>query len=204
MRRISTILIVMFATVFSLATAAHALTATLGNDAIYRGNVDGYSNFTIVDTNNPAAFDGTFAEIEYYAHRAGNIRFVIVDITDTVTWVSDVVTATEAGVKTVTFDEPVGVTAGSNIGVYSELSGVVSWQYAAAAPAAWEANNAGLPSVGEMLTYEATTEGRIYSMNANIEASSPAICKDGGWEMYGYKNQGQCIASIVANENSGK
>lgn len=204
MRRMSTVLIVMFA-VLGLATAAHAaITATLGNDATNRGFADGYQNFTIVDTNNPAAFDGTFTEINYYAQRAGDIRFVIVDTTDTVTWVSDVITATSAGVKTVTFDEPVGVTAGSNIGVYSVLAGVVSWQYAASAPAAWEANNAGLPYVGETLTYEATTQGRIYSMNATIEASSPAICKNGGWEMYDFKNQGQCIASIVANENSGK
>jgi hypothetical protein len=58
--------------------------------------------------------------------------------------------------------------------------------------------------VGQQLDYEATTQGRIYSMNATIEASSPAICKDGGWEMYDFKNQGQCIASIVAKDNSGK
>ncbi len=28
-------------------------------------------------------------------------------------------------------------------------------------------------------------------------------CKNGAWEGYGFKNQGQCIASIVANPNSG-
>lgn len=27
-------------------------------------------------------------------------------------------------------------------------------------------------------------------------------CKDGAWEGYGFKNQGQCIASVVANGNS--
>lgn len=29
-------------------------------------------------------------------------------------------------------------------------------------------------------------------------------CKNGGWESYDFKNQGQCIASIVANDNAGK
>jgi hypothetical protein len=27
-------------------------------------------------------------------------------------------------------------------------------------------------------------------------------CKDGAWEGFGFRNQGQCIASIVANDNS--
>ncbi len=29
-------------------------------------------------------------------------------------------------------------------------------------------------------------------------------CRDGAWESFGFKNQGQCIASVQANENAGK
>src|SRR5699024_2923700 len=159
-------------------------------------------NFTIVDKNAPAPFDGTFTEINYYAERAGDIRFVIVDTTDTITWVSNVIPAA-AGAHTATFTEPVGLTAGSNLGVYSAGAGVVSFEYNnSASPAEFEGYNVGLPAVGETLNYVGESK-RIYSMNASIEASSPEVCKDGGWEMYDFKNQGQCIASIVANENSG-
>ncbi|RPF29015.1 hypothetical protein [Georgenia muralis] len=203
MRRTIAAVLVMTAAVLGLTTAAHALTGTLGNPATDRAYVDGYHNFTIVDTNHPAPFDGTFTHVNYYAERAGDIRFVVVDTTGTVTWVSDVITAAGAGVQTATLADPVGVTAGSNIGVFSVGQGVVSYEYAGA-PSEWTANNAGLPAVGDTLDYEATTQGRVYSMNATVEASSPEVCKDGGWEMYDYKNQGQCIASIVADSNSGK
>jgi hypothetical protein len=191
--------------VLSIVGTAFAVSATMGNDATLRGNVDGYHNFTIVDTNNPAPFDGVFNEITYYAARTGDVRFVIVDSNDEVAWVSDVITATSAGVHTVRLPGPVGVTAGSNLGVYSVNVGVVSWEYdVTAAGAAWEPNNAGLPTVGDTLNYEATTQGRNYSMNVTISATSPDICKDSGWESYGYKNQGQCIASVVADEHADK
>lgn len=93
----------MIAAVLGLSTAAHALTGTLGNDATNRATTDTWINFTIVDTNNPAPFDGTFTKINYYAEQPGNIRFVIVDTTDTVTWISDLVTAPTAGAFTATF-----------------------------------------------------------------------------------------------------
>ena len=187
---------------------ALAVSATMGNDAIDRGNVDTFQNFTVVDTNSPAQFDGYFTEIDYYAHRAGTIRFLVVDSTNTVTWVSDEITAAAKGAYTVPFAEPVGVTTGSNLGVYSKLAGVVSWEHDATAErAAWEPNRSGLPAVGETLSIAPASDSsarRYYSMNANVRASSPEICKDGGWETYGYRNQGQCIASVVANENAGK
>lgn len=35
-----------------------------------------------------------------------------------------------------------------------------------------------------------------------LTLSSMDQCKDGAWEGFGFKNQGQCIASVVANDNS--
>lgn len=186
----------------SAATAAFAVSATIGDSATLRNHADSFSNFTIVDTNNPAPFDGVFSQIDYYAHRAGSVRFVLVDATETVTWVSDVVTADTTGPKIATLASPAGVTAGSNLGVYSVNRGVVSWQ-SGGDGAFWEPNNAGLPAIGDPFN-TVGTQGRTYSMNAHITATSPEICKDGGWEAYEYKNQGQCIASVVANSNAGK
>ena len=77
----------------STAGAVFGLSDGIGNPATDRAVVDSYANFTIVDTNNSAAFDGTFTAIEYWAGRAGDIRFVIVDSNDKVTWVSDVIQA---------------------------------------------------------------------------------------------------------------
>lgn len=201
-----TLSVLGLATVLALGAVAtaFAVTSQIGNEASNRGLVDTYSNFTIVDTNNPAPFDGVFHEITYYAGAARDVRFVIVDSSDQVTWVSPVVTPPSTGLHTVTFDGPVGVTTGSNLGVYSVGFGAISWQYASeASPAEFEGNNAGLPTVGDTLDI-AGTSGRYYSMNATITATSPEICKDGGWESYGYRNQGQCIASVVANDNAGK
>jgi hypothetical protein len=188
----------------SAATAAFAVSATIGNSAIDRPSVDSWQNFTIVDTNNPAPFDGVFDQIDYYAERAGSVQFILVDATDTVTWVSDVFTANAAGAQTATLSAPAGVTAGSNLGVYSLNAGVVSFSYdGTASPAEFENYGAGVPAVGETLTYVGSS-ARVYSMNAQITATSPDICKNGGWEAYGYRNQGQCIASVVANDHAGK
>lgn len=190
----------------TMAVPAFAVTVTMGNEPVDRALVDSFVNFTIVDTNHPAAFDGYFTEIDYFAERAGDVRFVVVNTDDVVTWVSGVVSATGAGPGTHLPGEPVGVTAGSNLGVYSVGAGVVSYDISGDASAAlWEASNAGLPVVGETLAYRPgnASSPRFYSMSADVHAASPQICKDGGWEAYGYRNQGQCIASVVANPNSG-
>jgi hypothetical protein len=186
-----------------LTTAAFAVSATVGNTATDRAEVDTWRNFTVVDTNHPAPFDGHFTAVNYFAERAGDVRFVIVDATDTVTWMSDVVTASP-GEGTLTLDQPVGLTAGSNIGVYSVAYGVISFDYdVTAEPAAFDVFDSGPPSVGSPLAYVGEST-RVYSMNVDVKASSPEICKDGGWETYDYKNQGQCIASVVANANGGR
>jgi hypothetical protein len=105
----------------------------------------------------------------------------------------------------------VGITAGDNLGYYMHGKAVIPYTKMGAETeidTIWSANGSGKPSVGDILVNVAggypTANDRVYSMNATISATSLDICKDGGWEGYGYKNQGQCIASIVANENAGK
>lgn len=190
--------------VVGAAAAALGVTATMGNPAIDRTSYDTWWNTTHVDTNNPAPFDGTISTISYYAERVGAFRFVVVDPSSEVTWISEEITAATVGAHQYTAPEPVGVVAGSNLGVYTRNGGVVSFDYAAdAEPAYFQEHMAGLPEVGETLTFLGSS-GRYYSMNASVVAASPSICKSGGWENYGYPNQGQCIASVVADEHSGK
>ena len=208
MRRGLTMLLAAGAATGIFAATALGVTATMGNDAVERGLADTYHNFTIVDKNNPAPFDGTFREIQFYAQQPGTVRFLIVDGANKVTWTSDEITATAPGAQTAVLPAPVSVTAGSNLGVYSKNAGVVSWTWdPAAARSDWETHQSGLPAVGETLTVEAADDWnkrRFYSMNATIKASSPDICKKGGWATYGYRNQGQCVSSVVANEHAGK
>lgn len=201
-----TLLVSAIAVVVVMGTAATAwaVTASMGNAVIDRATRDTFTNFTIVDTNNPAPFDGTFQTIGYYAERVDTIRFVVVDPSSEVTWVSEEITPVSTGVNGYTAPAPVGVVAGSNLGVYSKHAGVVSFDYDVnAAPAPFEQNNAGLPQVGEILSYQ-NDSARFYSMRTAVTAASPEVCKNGGWDAYGYSNQGRCIASVVANERAGR
>lgn len=196
--------------VVSLAGTALGVTATIGNDAIDRPNgPDSWSNFTIVDTNHPAPFDGTFSEVTFYAGRLGTINFVIVDESLLVTHVSADIPVTALGPQTVDLGL-VGITAGSNLGYYTHGTGVIDYTLmdpTTAIDTLWEPLNAGKPAVGDLFNNVAgnySNNDRVYSMNAVISATSPDICKDDGWMQYDYKNQGQCIASIVANEHADK
>lgn len=169
--------------------------STLGNDAVSRAWVDSWSNFTVVDTNNSADVHGTISEVEFYAHRAGSVRFVIVDSAQVVTAVSEVFTAPGSGKFTAPF--AAGVTPGDNLGVYSVGNGVVSFDYdTTAATAYWTDNNSGQPTIGTLLNNEG--DGRIYSMNATITPRPDAkdACKNGGWEGF-YRNQGQCVSAFA-------
>lgn len=204
-RRGPTLVVAGLATL-GLATPALAVTMTMGNPAIDRDNVDSWTNSITVDTNNPAPFDGYFTRIDYFAERQAQLRFVVVDATGTVTWVSDTI-ASDPGAGTLELDGPVGVSAGSNLGVNTTDAAVISYTYDSLAAPILQTYGGGAAVVGDQPAFldpdTLFQPNRVYSMNADVEASSPQICKAGGWETYGYKNQGQCIASVVANDRSG-
>ena len=40
--------------------------------------------------------------------------------------------------------------------------------------------------------------------HVGVESITKDDCKDGGWKALGFRNQGQCIASVVANEAAGR
>lgn len=194
-------LIALFAAI-SLATPALAVTGMMGNDAADRPSTENWPSATIIDHHHPAPFDGYFTQVDLYVKAAGSLNVVVVDASDTVTWISDTITTAGPGPVTVQLTEPVGVSTGSNLGVYADGASILATG-PGTANAMFEQANSGLPTVGEPLNYFTGGRARALSIGVEITASSPGICKNGGWEGYGYKNQGQCIASVVANKNSG-
>jgi hypothetical protein len=151
--------------IVSLLAPFMLLAYDAGNDALPRTETDQYTNFTIVDTNNPFPSDGTVTEFEYYAANTNPFRVVIVDEGNVVKWVSDEVTPTGVGVDT--FSANVAVEAGWNLAIYSAQAGVIPFDWAGTA-AEYTPNNDGLPTVGETLAQEGTTN-RTYSLNATLE-----------------------------------
>lgn len=185
-----------------LALPAAAVTATMGNAVIDRNGHDTWPA-TLIDMNNPAPFDGYFTQVDYYVDGEGTLNFVVVDATDTVTWISEAVRTEGEGARVLTLDAPVEVSAGSNIGYYTPdvQSPIVS--DSSGAIMMFEAPYEPRPEIGETLTYYTSGLPRTNSISVTVEASSPDICKDGGWKVHGYLNQGLCIASVVADGRSG-
>jgi len=147
---------------------------TVGNDDTVRPYTDSYSNFTIIDTNNSSSELGLLNTFSYYAKNSNPFRFVLVDESDVVQWVSAEITPSAPGVQSWSPSTPVYVEPGWNLGLYFALAGTVTWEYAGA-PAWYEPNNTGLPNVGDTLSY-ANSSNRIYSFVATGEvAELPSV-----------------------------
>jgi choice-of-anchor C domain-containing protein len=147
---------------------AKAATLTLGNAPIDRAVVDTYSNFSIIDTNNPAAMDGTINKVEFYAKNTNPFKFLIVDNTGIVKWKSELITPSTMGVHTyyIPTQKP-EVLVGWNIGMYFQQTGTIPFDYASEADSAYyETNNAGEPTIGELLTVAGNSK-RYYSLLAS-------------------------------------
>ena len=140
--------------------------SSIGNDTSARTQVDTYANFTIVDTNHPAANDGWITHIDYYAANTRPMAFVGVDSNNVVQWVGPTFSPSATGVQTWTPAAPIRVQQGWNIALYFGTSGgVIPYEYVGA-PSEWTPNNHGEPAVGQTLTYELATQGRTYSFVA--------------------------------------
>lgn len=187
-----------FVFALALATPAMAFDIVMGNPATDRAVVDTYHNFSIVDTNNSAGYDGVITEIQYYAKNTNPFKFLIVDETRQVEWKSDLITLSGVGMFTYTLPSPVEVHPGWNIGMYFQSTGTIPFDYDGTAdPAYYEGNNAGKPAIGEILTVAGTTR-RYYSLLANgwsygawdpdndgVSYSTdlcPGTTADGSWE----------------------
>ncbi|MCJ7790038.1 MAG: hypothetical protein MUP69_07630 [Candidatus Atribacteria bacterium] len=150
-------------------------TFTVGNDAIVRPNTDTYTDFTIIDTNNPSSYFGLLTTYSYYAANTNPFRFVLVDELDVVQWVSEQITPPGTGVQSWNPSTPGYVEPNWNLGLYFASTGTVPFSYTGD-PAWYKPNNSGLPVVGETLSYEGSSN-RIYSFVAtgDVVPSVPTI-----------------------------
>jgi len=140
-------------------------TLVMGNDSCARSPIDSFSNFTIVDTNHPAASSGVLQTFRYYAANANPIRFVVVDPSNVVKFVSEQITpAVVPGENTYTPPSPVPVQAGWNVGLYFVSTGTIPFDGGGTA-ASYTNSDAGLPVVGSALPIVGSAN-RIYSFVA--------------------------------------
>ncbi len=142
---------------------------TVGNDATERLITDTYYNFTIIDTNNSSLEIGLLNTFSYYAAIENPFRFVLVDGSNVVKWVSDQITPLVIGTQSWSPSTPVYVEPGWNLGLYFASTGTVPFS-SPGAPALYKPNNSGLPVVGELLL-PLGSDGRVYSFIATGEVA---------------------------------
>ena len=138
-----------------------------------RPYIDTRANFTIIDTNHSSSEFGTLNTFSYYAANTNPFRFVLVDELNVVQWVSDEITPPDTGAQSLT-PTPVYVEPNWNLGLYFKLTGTVPY-ISPGAPAFYEYGGAGVPILGETLSYQAS-QGRIYSFVATGDvAELPSV-----------------------------
>lgn len=140
------------------------LSMVIGNDANSRSQVDTRSNFTVIDTNHPANSSGQITSFRYYASNTNPFRFVVVDGSFRVQWVSPQITPSVVGANTYTPSTPIPVQSGYNVGIYVPSTGVIPFE-ATGAPASYTIANSGIPTVSSTLSFEGQSN-RTYSFAA--------------------------------------
>ena len=138
---------------------------TVGNDATLRSISDTRANFTIIDTNHPSSEFGALNTFSYYAANVNPFRFVLVDGSDLVMWVSEEITPPGIGTQSWPSLTPVPVEPGWNLGLYFALTGTVPFKYEGE-PAWYGKGGAGVPAVGGTLFPYDGSSNRIYSFVA--------------------------------------
>jgi len=166
MKKIFSILSIVSVAALALPMSVGATAITVGNDSSSRTLLDGYTNFVIIDTNHPASAAGYLTSFSYYALNTNPFRFILVDSSKVVKWVSDPITPSLApGVNTFTPATSVNVESGWNLGVYFSLTGTIP--YEVAGTSAWYTpNDSGLPTAGQTLSTTNTSDNRTYSFVA--------------------------------------
>jgi hypothetical protein len=154
-------------------TTAQASSVTIGNDTAARTQVDTSSNFTVIDTNHPAASAGVLTNFSYFASNMNAFRFVLVDSSNTVKWVSTQITPAATGVNSFTPASGVSVSTGDNLGLYFASTGTIPFEFTGSA-AHFTANGSGMPTTGNTLSF-AGSSNRTYSFVASGGTSSASF-----------------------------
>lgn len=151
-----------------------ATVLTAGNDASLRANLDAFSNFVVVDTNHPVSVLGKLSTFNYYASNTNNFRFLLVDSSNKVIWVSESITPAGTGEQSYSPASPVVVHGGDNIGLYFESTGTIPFE--SSGNASWYmSNGSGLPGVGAVLVFAGSSD-RTYSFSATgVVGEMPSV-----------------------------
>lgn len=152
---------------FAFVTSVSAADFTVGNDTVSGTNTDSWSDFVVVDTNNPASSDGMLTNFSYYASRTNPFLFIVVDGGNTVKWVGEEIVPSTTGVNTYNLPSPVSIETGWNIGLYYPSNGTVPYNLVGE-DALYTLQGHGVPVEGEVLDGAAVgNHSRTYSFNAN-------------------------------------
>ena len=156
-----------------IITPAFGDTARIGNDVTDRDQLDtSWTDWWIVDTNQPAETSGTIDQIDYWAKTTNALKFLLVDGEKTVQWKSDTVTPEQTGLQSYTFDATF-VGEGWHLGVYYPDTGVIA--FSSDGDTYLEGSDqAGQPDVGDVLP-DTDSRDRTYSMGADITPLAVSI-----------------------------
>lgn len=159
------------------APVAAATTITGGNSVQARAYLDSYTNFVIVDTNNPISGTGALTSWSYWAAQTGQVQLVIVRGATLsgggqIVYTSPVSSATLTGEVTVALAAGAYVQAGDEVGLYFVGQAIVPFDGLPAGGTSgavlYTANNdytsPNSVAVGDSLTFEGATP-RVYSVS---------------------------------------
>lgn len=207
-----------FLTFFLFTGTVLAYSLTVGNDSTLRTTTDTRANFVVVDTNNPADHDGQLDRFEYYATTNKPFRFLVVDDTFVVTWVSEEVTPTYVpGVNN--FEPAVNapVKTNWNVGLYYPQTGTIPFNYGVLAKRAYFTYGGwGMPYDGQQLNFQNLPQGRVYSYVAyydndldddgvlNESDRCPNTSEDSFWGVAWGTNRWQLESDYIWYQNGKK
>lgn len=191
-----------------VSTPVSAAGLTVGNDSTARTVTDTRADFAIVDTNHPATVNGSLTSFSYYASTTNTFRFIVVDGSNVIKWVSEEITPVDVGVNNYSPATPVDMEIGWNIGMYFKSTGTIPFDYGGT-PAPYTFGGIGTPVVGNSLVID-NYSGRTYSLVATGTLTCATI-DDGtitdvngntivkGYDQWGYNYQAHMFNGFADN-----
>lgn len=153
------------------AGLAQADTIVGGNAAIARTNVDGFSNFSIIDRNAPITTTGALSSWSVYAGNTGSVALLIYRFDGSQYSIvnSSAMQTPVAGLNTFSLGAGFNVQAGDFVGLHLGTPSSVMFDGSGAANSmSYSNNNAGMTAV-----FIGSTS-RTYSVNVSMADSAPA------------------------------
>jgi len=150
---------------YGTTTSSSNQDVVIGNSTVLRSQIDGASNFTVIDTNNLADSAGQITSFGYYAANTNPFRFVVVNSSNVVQYVSPQITPSSIGVNTYTPSSPITIGSGYKVGLYFASTGTIPYENTGASASWTTTGSSGVPGAGTTLSF-AGSGNRTYSFVA--------------------------------------